>query len=275
MGWEHAQALLAAGWRQMQGQQSPAAPAQTQPAPAAPQQANVFGLPAFDMNLLNFVGQDAQGRLVPLPGAPPDAVFRVEEYQKKLRDVQQNFWADPSKYLAPMIERQAAKIAQDMYARQQQQAQSQQFAGQVIEQNASWLFEADAQGQRQFQFNPATGRNEPVLSAYGRYYRDSVAAAAQRGVSDPQMQHDYAIQRLQNALWQQKAQQAQAGQQQQAANGQFVQAAAANPPVSPPAAPNLGIQPAGTLREMMSRAFNSNGLTDQALASQMASRGAA
>src|SRR5262249_48299527 len=68
-----AQALLPLGYqayqRQLQAQPS------AQANPAAQQPANPFGLPEFDYRLLDMVQRDASGNIVPVPGAPPDAVY--------------------------------------------------------------------------------------------------------------------------------------------------------------------------------------------------------
>ena len=276
MSLDQAQLLLSMGYRAYQ-QQGQAAPAQVpaQPTPAQ-QAANIFGLPQFDMNLLNFVGRDDQGRLQLLPGAPPDAAIRVQEYQEKLRQVQQQFWSDPMKFLGPVIQRQAEEIAGRVFQGQFQQTQHQQFARQTLQANEGWLYERDASGQTQHQFNPATGRQEPVLSAAGRAYRQFVVEAHQAGIQDPARQHQYAITSLQNQLMQARLAQLQAPQQQQQANGQFLQQAAQQTP--PPAAganPVVPVQQPKTLRQAMLDQMNANGITDDVLRQQMANPRAA
>lgn len=275
-GSEYAQHLLAEGYRSLQARQ--AQPAQ---APAAQQQqaqANLFGLPQFDMGLLNFVGRDATGNLVPLPGAPPDAVIRVREYQQKLQDVQQKFWSNPEGFLAPMVEKKAQEIAAKLFQARTQQTAEQQFAQQVVQQNADWLYENDAQGQRQESFNPMSGRMEPVLSPYGRFYHQTVQNLVAAGVANPQVAHQFAVNALQVQLLQAKLGQLQGGQQQQQTNQQLLNEAATRTQQRP--APN-NVQPAqqpvtaANLRQVLMDRMSSSGLSSEAIAAQMSRSGAA
>lgn len=270
---DQAQMLMSIGYRHSAGQPGQGQP--TQPAPTQPQTpANPFGLPTFDTNLLNHVARDpATGQLVNLPGAPIDAAFQVAKYQEQLKAVQTQFWQNPQQYLAPLIAAEAKKIAGEVYQQQFGGYKSQETATQILQQNADWLYARDASGQPQQQFDPATGQNRQVLSAYGRFYAQQVQQIAKAGVSDPQMQHTLAVQALQNALFVQQQAAAKAGQQGAAAGQQFLQGqAAASVPPPPANVPPPTPAPGESLRDRMRRQFEGNGLTDQVVLNQIANR---
>lgn len=268
--------LIPLGYRayQQAGQPTPAG----QPAAQPQAEAHPWGLPQFDQRLLDFVARDPQtGRLTVLPGGPPDAAIRVEEYQAKLREVQTEFYTNPMKLLGPMIEKKAQEIAQKQFQENFGAVQQQQQTQQIIQQNRDWLYAKDAQGQPVTQFNPATGRNQEVLSPYGQQYVQFVRQAEQYGVRDPEAQHSFAVQGLQNLLLQQRfaqGQQTQAGQQtatqyvQQAAQQTTAQQLVNNNPNAVPAEPQVL-----SLRDRMRQSMDGNGITDAALAQQLSRAG--
>jgi hypothetical protein len=227
----------AAYQQQLQGQP---AQGQGQPQPAAAEPPkNPFGLPAFDYALLNWVQKDAGGNLVAIPGGPPDAAIRVQQFQDQLRTVQQQFWSDPMKFLGGLIQEQAKKVAEETYKSQFGGYQQQEQAKQLFASTEPWLYERDAQGNQVTTYDPATGRNKPQLSAAGRFYAEQVQAAHRQGIADPTVQHEYAIARLKNAIYEANQRQQQAGAQGQQQAAAFVQgaqqqAAAPNPTPAQP-----------------------------------------
>jgi hypothetical protein len=262
----------AAYQRQMQGGGNPTPAA---PAPGQPQaKKNPFGLPDFDHNLLNFIRRDPEGRLVMDPGAPPDAAIRVQQYQEQLQKVQREFWSDPGRFLAPMIEERAQEVARRLYQEQNQQQTAQTFTQKVLQDNAQWLYEVN-NGQPVMQFDPTTGQNRPVLSGAGRLYAQHVQAAHARGITDPQTQHEFAFAQVQNALYAARFQQLNAGTQQQQANQNFI--AGQQPVTQPGPAPAPVPQPQpvafNTLRDQMRARMDGNGITDAILAQQLSRAG--
>ncbi|HUR54276.1 MAG TPA: hypothetical protein VMZ71_09100 [Gemmataceae bacterium] len=243
--------------------------------PAAPQQPeHPWGLPAFDQRLLDFVARDPQtGRMTVLPGGPPDAAIRVEEYQSKLREVQTQLFTDPMKLLGPLIEKKAQEIARTQFQENFGAVQQQQATNQIIESNRDWLFAKDAAGNPVTQFDPMTGQSKPTLSPYGQQYVRFVKRAVQAGVQDPQAQHDFAVQGLQNLLFQQRFAAAQGQQQGDQQAQQFVQNAAQQTAAQALAnhAPNTTptVQPPSDLREEMRRAMRGGGVTDDTLRQQL------
>ncbi len=256
--------LIPLGYRAYQQGTQPPAPA------ATPKQAHPWGLPTdFDKRYLNFVGRDSQtGELALRPGAPPDALIRVQEYQAKLLEANELLFSDPVKALTPIFEQLFGDRFQKQFGEQYGQIQQQQTTRQIVEANRDWLYAKDAQGHPVTQFDPASGSHKPVLSPYGQQYAQFVRQAVQYGVADPQAQHDFAVQGLQNMLFQQQfaqQRQQQAGQTQQqqfiqnaqVTAGQQLQQNAANTTPAP-------AQPM-TLKEVMAKEFASNGVTDRTI----------
>lgn len=265
---QHLIPLGVEAYRRAQQAQQQAAPA------AAPTPEHPWGIPQFDHRLLEFVGRDERtGQLQLLPGAPPDALLQVQRYQAELKRAQQEFFTDPAKSLQPIIEKMFGGLFEKQFGERYGQIQQQQVSQQIIRQNEDWLYAKDQAGNFVTQFNPATGRHDKSLSPYGQQYVQFLRQAQQYGIADQQAAHEFATTNLQNMLFQQRFAQAQGqqqGQQQQqqvvaqgnaTAGQQFVNQ---NPAVTPPAA---GPQ---SLRDIMRKQFEQNGLTDQVVESQVA-----
>lgn len=267
---DQAQMLMAMGYQTYRGQGSPAPAAQPQPQPAPAAAESVFGLPAFDYGLLNFVARGADGTYQVLPGGPPDAAIRVQDYQQRLQDVQKQFWQDPGKYLMPLIEKKATEIANQVWQRQQQQYQNTQFARQTLAENSSWLYQQDASGNVLRQFNPVTGQMEEALSPYGQAYHRIIVGLRERGVTDPALLHQTAVTQIQNYLLQQRVNQLQAPAQQQQSNQQLLSTAAAQQQAQPAAQPvQMPPQEHLSLRDRMRRNLDQAGITDDVARRQL------
>lgn len=262
------------GYQQYQRQSQPQPAPNANPAtPAQPK--NPFGLPDFDRRYLSFVTNGPNG-LEPIPGAPPDAVYKVQEYREKLLDAQYRFFENPRQFLQDMIREEAKSQAAEVYQERFTGHQAQTAAQRIVEENSSWLFEHD-NGQARMQFNPATGREERMLSPWGRYYSQCLQQANSAGVTDPTMQHQWAQSMVENAALRQRLQANGAPAAGQAAAQQFLNGAAGQPTSPPPvAAPT---PPAPSYREAvnpdlagtMSRNFAAHGLTDEVVRQQILS----
>lgn len=269
MGLDQAKLLLTMGYQQYQrNTQQPVSPPAPAATPATPK--NPFGIPQFDHRLLQFVGKDNQGNLVAMPGAPPDAVLRVQEYQDSFRDAQRKFYENPMEALGPLIQQEAKKVAETLYQQQFQQHQTAGFAEQVVKENEGWLFERNQQGGVQMVFDPANGREVGVLSPLGRFYNQKLQEARQSGIENPQARHNYAFALVQNVIYQHRLQQAGAPAAGQQAGQQFLQTQVNNPPATAPAPAVIPPQnPSTSLRDVMRQSFQQNGLTDDAVSNQI------
>lgn len=262
--------LIPLGYRayQQAGQPNPNQPA-AQPAAAA----HPWGLPQFDKRLLDFVGKDpATGQLALLPGAPPDALLRVQEFQAKFREAHENLLTDPAKALGPIFEKMFADRFQKQFGEQFGAIQQQQQTQRIIADNAKWLYAVDAQGNQVTQFDPASGSNKPVLSGYGQQYVQLVKQAVQYGIQDTEAQHNFAVQGLTNLVYQQRFSQTQQVQQGQQTAQNFTQQAAQtavqqlnnnNPNAIPAEIPPTD------LRAKMRAAMEGNGITDTVMSQQL------
>lgn len=254
------------GYQQWQNQtRQPAQPANPQPAQAT-QPKNPFGLPEFDRRYLNFVTNGPNG-LEAIPGAPIDAVFKVQEYREKLLNAQYDFFENPNKFLGDLVREEAKKQAAEVFQQQFGSHQQQQTAQQILQENAGWLYEQQ-NGRTVTQYNPATGQHEPQLSAWGNVYLQSLNEASGLGIQDAAGKHKYAMAVVERAALQAKL---------QAANpaGQNPAAPASPPP--PPAIPGWAPPPPPaanpavpmSLRDMFKANFDKAGLTDDALRNQI------
>ncbi len=264
---------------QMGYQQYTSRPPEPAAAAAATQPStNAFGLPEFDYRLLDFVTKDpSSGQLIMLPGAPPDAVIRVQAFQDQLRQVQQKFFADPMQFLGKVIDERVEKRAAELYQKEFSQHQSQTTAQKLLAENEGWLFQKE--GDRFVtQFDPATGREVKVLSPWGKFYQQCLHQVSQSGVTDPAAQHQMAYAMVENAALRAKLQQQAAAPAGDAAAAAFLDRAnGAAPTPSPTPAPTpAAAQPAipMSIKERMRMAFEQNGITDQALAQQLNRNGA-
>lgn len=274
------QHLIPLGYR---AYQQAGAPGQPQAQPGQPQApaTNVFGLPTnFDFNLLNYVTRDPQsGQLVALPGGPPDAAIRVQQYQETLQRAQRDFWQNPEQFLGKLIEERAQKVAERQYQERFQGHQQAQQADNILTQNAGWLFEQGQDGRPATQFDPASGQHKPVLTQFGRLYAQAVANLEGQGVRDPNVQHRFALAQVQNIALQAQLRQQQAPQQGQQQAQQFVNQAAVAPPgvMHPPAQTVTPTEPPQgfDIRARMKALMDGNGITEQVFQQQFHRAGAA
>jgi hypothetical protein len=271
-----AQLLMQMGYRQYAGQQgNPAAQPQAgQPQPARP--SNPWGVPEFDQRLLNFVSRDpATGQLTVLPGGPPDAALRVQQYQEAFREAHRKLIENPQEALGEIVEQRAQQLFDRMFQQRFGAQQQQQAAQQLLQENSDWLYERGQDGNVQQRFDPASGQMRPVLSQWGQFYARQVQQLQQAGVTDSRMQHQLAVQAIQTHLYQAQLRQFQAQQAGQTQQQQFVQQAAAAQPGGAQPTPSHLTPPAPaqgmTLRDRMMASMNQNGLTDEMLAQQLRS----
>ncbi len=174
--------------------------AQQQPQPQPQQQDWTAQLgwnpPPFDPRWEQMVTRDAQGNLVPVPGAPIDIVPKYQAYAQFRKETADALLSNPGKFMLPYIHAVATQVAQQ-YASQnvggyREEVQAQQF----VAENAPWLYEKGVDGGiKQAQvFNPNTGRHEytKVLSEWGNLFRDKVVEYANAGFNVGQ-QKDFAL----------------------------------------------------------------------------------
>lgn len=218
-----------------------------------------FGLPEFNLGLLDFIETDpATGQLRARDGAPPDALAQYRQFSKALQDTQLKFWTNPQAFLAEPVQRMAAQAAQQLIQQHMGGYEDKVAANQLIEQNAGWMFAQTPDGSRR-------------LSPAGQMYGAAVQEAAQLGIKGSQAQHRYATERVQLQLLlaqQQQAQQAAAGE---AGKQQFLQSqqplaggAAATPPSVPANTPApVPGQPTMNLRQALMSNLKAAGYTPE------------
>lgn len=188
-----------------------------------------FEAPEFDERWLNLVERDERtGAFKALPGVNPEFAERVQKYA----DWMQGFNRDPMSLIRQAIEHHATEIARKVFSEQHGQVVQTQTIQSIIEQNASWIYQADEQGRR---YTDAQGNFLPTPE--GARYVAHVRALAQAGVRDPRQQDAMARQLVSADIYAAQAQRAQ--QAQLAANPQS-RAAVARPPVNPGQATDPG-----------------------------------
>lgn len=190
-----------------------------QPAPQAPQQPEKWwNPPAFDKNTLadciEHVVDPATGGVVPRFKAdtPVEVRSAYAAHQKYLNEWQDGLSTRPHEVLPAIIKQEVAPLIEQYFAQREEQARAQQFVAQVNEQNATWLYQTDANGQPLF--DPVS--REPLFTEAGARARQNVAWLESIGVTDPQqrwflatslLHRDALLQATQQTAQQQQVQQ--------------------------------------------------------------------
>lgn len=143
--------------------------------------------PEYNPGWEQFLARDAEGNLVPKPGAPPDLLQKVTAYHQYRRDFADRLLSDPEKTLEPLITQVATKIAQQHVNQNLGQYQDQVSARNFVEQNSSWLFQSGPDGRRL-----TDQRGQAVLTPLGSRFRDYVVEAEQVGIHGIDAQQSYA-----------------------------------------------------------------------------------
>ena len=157
--------------------------------------------PVYDPNLRYQVTTDAQGNIVPVPGAPPDVVSRYQTAQAFRQETVEKFLQNPFKFMEPAIRHIAGEIAVSQAQQGVGQYKEQQEAQSFVQQHSSWLFEQDGgKVKTQSVINPQTGRYESqqILSHWGKEFLNALQDAAKYGLP-PEKQQDYALKAVQNS----------------------------------------------------------------------------
>lgn len=163
---------------------------QQAPPPAEPK---FWEAPEFNPLWLSQVERDPDtGALRPTNGGNAETVAKLERYLNFRHEQTEKFWQNgPFSYLEPylkhreeQLQRSVQQAIQQHLGVDRQQAEARQF----VQENSSWLFQKDAQGQ--VYIDPASQR--PILSPDGQRLYQHLQYAEQIGVP-PQHQQDYAL----------------------------------------------------------------------------------
>ena len=230
--------------------------ARVAPKPEAPKP---WQPPEFNEQWLNLVERDQQtGAFRALPGVNPEVADKVQKYA----DWQANFQRNPMALIQQAVEDQATQIAQRIFNQQSQQIAQQQAVRGIIDSNASWIYQTDAQGRR---FVDHAGA--PIPTPEGARYISHVRTLDQAGVKDPRVQDQLARQLMASELAQARQTQAPAtppAQARAAVGHPTVNPGQAVPPTRQAAVPGA-TQPDGTgmsLAEQLRQAMHAEGVTD-------------
>ncbi|NBV87961.1 MAG: hypothetical protein EBR88_00330 [Betaproteobacteria bacterium] len=162
-----------------------------------------------------YLVKDENGREVIAPDAPLDAKHALYEYQKYKADFAQKFLTDPEQALGPMVQEQAAQIAQQIVQQQFREFSERNYVSSLERENADWLFGAD---------------NQPTPE--GQAAREYIDNAAAIGIQSPEARWEYATMRVELDL----ARRLLDAQRMEQQRGQFEQQLM--PPQPPENAPN-------------------------------------
>lgn len=150
------------------------------------------------------------GEIKAVAGADPGLVNKYLAWVDHQRGFLDRFSQDPVKAIQPGIEQLIDQRAQQLIQQHLGGYREQTQAQQLVQSNAEWLHERNAQGQ--VVRNPQTG--QPQLSEWGQRYGRYVQQAEGFGLRSVQAQHDYAVGLVQRDYLAQKY--SQQNQQQQA-----------------------------------------------------------
>ncbi len=174
---------------QSQNQPKPATPG----APGSsddPYWKSYFNPPEFNPAWEKQIVKDAQGNLVPAPGAPADVVARYQAYQQFRNDQAERFLSNPHTYMESTIKylarQEAERLIRDQFSHKDNATAAREF----VQQNMNWLYEMEnGQPKTTLAFNPMSGDyvQTPVLSQWGqafqRYARERQAYQQKMGVA--------------------------------------------------------------------------------------------
>lgn len=157
----------------------------------AAQQPKPWAAPPFKREWLAQVETDeATGQLRVKPGYDPAVAERVQAYA----DWRDKFLQSPDEVLEPWVAAQATQIVEQRMAGYQEQQQAQQ----LVQKEATWLFQGGQVGGR--------------LTAAGQIYQRELGELWAGGLRDVRQLHAAAVSKVQNAFYRQQAQAAQAAQ---------------------------------------------------------------
>lgn len=123
----------------------PTAPAAFQPQAMVPDP--LTGVIPFGDHELAMLSRGADGNVVAEEGAPADLIPRYNAHLRSVAKFQRDFAANPSKYLQPMIQAEAKKIAAAEAQQYHQQTTQEAAAAQIIKENTPWVYQHGPDGK--------------------------------------------------------------------------------------------------------------------------------
>lgn len=234
--------------------------------------ANPFGIPEYDPGWLELVERDANGNWIPKPGAPPDIVFRIQNYSRARQAALDRLLSNPADVLGPVLQQAIQPMLQQYLQQNLGHYQDQQFANQFVSQNSQWLHMRDQNGN--IITDPIT--RTPVLTNEGHRFLQHLRKAEEIGIRSLQDQQAYAMNMLRaegvTSIFGTSGA-SNATQQRDASNQNFLNqhnrrqpnhsGSATNLPNGDPP-PNPGL----SLRERLLKNLQTNGITDQMIAAE-------
>lgn len=149
-----------------------------QAAPKAnePSWSQFWKAPEYNESWMQQVTKDAAGNLVPIPGASPDVVPKLQQYLAYQQEEMRKFSQNPHAYMEGFIEQKAQTIAQKAIQEHFTQHEARQGASKFIEANKGWLYDIDqatGQPRQQLGIDPQTGQQTavPLLSPWGQRFK--------------------------------------------------------------------------------------------------------
>lgn len=156
-----------------------------------------YKAPEFNAAWLSQVEKTPEGDLRVRPGGDPSILPKLHAYQAYQAEAAQKMTSDPVGYFKDMIEHVATQKAEALIKEQFERAQGDQYATNILRDNASWMLEKDGQGR--IVTNPATG--VAMLTPAGQRYASYAIEIEKAGVTNPAMQDKLAMQALKAELY--------------------------------------------------------------------------
>jgi hypothetical protein len=236
---------------------------QSQPQAATPAR-QPWEAPEFDERWAGLVTQDpGTGLYTSNQGVPHEIAQKVNAYV----EWKKNYDRNPAAVINGMVEARSRAIAAETFREQFAAQQRETTIGSIVQENAAWMYQLDAGGQRLRDY-----QGQYIPTPTGAAYIAQLQNVQRMGVVDPRMQDKLAKDLVRGQLAQQAQQQAWAAAQ-QAGNPQTQQAVAQpnrNPLQALP--PNQRrVTPGATepstkgqsLAEMLRAELAAEGVTDQ------------
>ena len=162
--------------------------------------------PEYDPGWASLVARDAQGNLVPMPGAPANVVQKYQEYMLHRQQTADKFMSNPHAFIEPTVRHLAKQIAEQAIQEHLGQYKDMESAKSFVQQHASWLHQLDGGGQPMR--NPVSG--ELMLSPWGERFKVHVQQAQDYGMNQ-QAQQEWAMTKVQMEYAAQELQRLQSG----------------------------------------------------------------
>lgn len=104
-----------------------------------PLEQQLWAAPEYDPSWFRQIRADENGNVVPINGASPEVIVKLQKWASYQQQEQDKFWRNPFDYLRPYVDKMAERKAEEILKKYDSRFTEQQRARDILNENSSWM----------------------------------------------------------------------------------------------------------------------------------------